>query len=493
MRTLTDTCPEVAQRSPKKHVRIISPHSSTSNDDLAPLSSPFPKYAIPAGDNSPPPPHSADSSAEEDSSNDPFDAGSDIGSPVERIRTPEHGIEPHSTISKSVRATTKPINPFSRPLHGSRISKESNSQIARHPVRVGEDPPNPKKAQLDVNTFTRLLLTGARNSGNENATSTPHSHLQTPHLGSVDTSSNTDASSISRQSIFERTAEAHHETPRTSHEGSPSEDVTNSWISGSPRLERSKTLAPTMSQTRIPHTVSFTDAAISTPGTPPKTFTPSKSFRPTVQRSPSDLNKPLPPRPGLETDLFGLSLASEPMSMEPTELPAKQSGREPPKPPLSRRQSQLRQRDESKRSSIIAEETTAETWPANTKQPPPPPPRRRSQKLGSEAAHIPNVSNLGNSPSSQVERTQPQVFPPRPPPTRNPSTSSNRRPQRSSPAQGASVMAPPPPPPPRNRGISQSSYETPRRSTESSDVMADLSSLQREVDELRGKFRTGTS
>ena len=446
---------------------------------------------MPTSSHSPPPPRSPDSSTEEGSSDDPFDAGSDTGSSDERNRTLEHGIGHYPIHPKSTRATTKPMNPFSPQLYSPSTNEVFDGKRAGHLLRSGGDLSSTKKAQLDVNAFTRLLLTGAKNATNENTLSTPQSHLQTPHLGSVDTSSNTDASSISRQSIFERTTEAHHESPRTSDGGSLSEDVPNSWIGGSPELERSKTSTPTLSQARIPQTVSFTDEAISTPSTPPKTSTPGKILRPPMQRTISDLNKPLPPRPGSETDLFGLSFTSEPISMEPMEIRTKSIARDPPKPPLSRQQSQLRQRTGSRRSSITTEENTVRTLPTNSKQAPPPPPRRRSQKIGREALNIPNVLTPGNPSTAQIEPPQFQNVPPRPPPTRNPSTSSNRRPQRSSPAVGASVKAPPPPP--RNRGISQSSYETPRLSTESNDVMADLSSLQREVDELRGKFGTGGS
>ena len=75
---------------------------------------------------------------------------------------------------------------------------------------------------MDVEAFKRLLMTGSSELG----TSTPPTALpaQVAH-GLGDGGSSTDASSVSRQSIFDAIQETHPaETPRTSHEISEPED-----------------------------------------------------------------------------------------------------------------------------------------------------------------------------------------------------------------------------------------------------------------------------
>ncbi|KAI9843576.1 MAG: hypothetical protein M1837_006253 [Sclerophora amabilis] len=176
--------------------------------------------------------------------------------------------------------------------------------------------------------------------------------------------------------------------------------------------------------------------------------------------------------------------------------------------------------------------------------PPPPPPARRPTNEQSHSTST--ISSLRHSQTSfpsappshgstTITKTQPTA--PHPPLQRTSSTSSSNRSSRvpsilksDDPAPGQPVMTSPPPPPPprRHRGSSRSSLEqsssspapqahgtsrefehtagdSSRRSgtftrtslseepsstaeAESFDVMADLSALQREVDELRGKY-----
>lgn len=92
---------------------------------------------------------------------------------------------------------------------------------------------------------------------------------------SGDTSSNTDASSISRQSIFEPPTETRQDTPRTSQELSLSDDEQQRSAQGPTTADLTKVRKPALPQ--------------------------SHHGRPMLEnRTPTDLNKPLPPPPVVE-------------------------------------------------------------------------------------------------------------------------------------------------------------------------------------------------
>ncbi|KAI5837309.1 hypothetical protein DFP73DRAFT_316548 [Morchella snyderi] len=108
-----------------------------------------------------------------------------------------------------------------------------------------------------------------------------------------------------------------------------------------------------------------------------------------------------------------------------------------PSPPLSRRQ--------SVRSSVELERPSTPSGGSGKAKPPPPPVRRMKSTNHRTHERTPSIGNM-------------------PPP-------------------------PPPPPPPRGRTVSGSTVE--EKVPEEKDILIDLQKLQREVDELRGKYEQG--
>jgi hypothetical protein len=228
----------------------------------------------------------------------------------------------------------------------------------------------------------------------------------------------------------------------------------------------------------------------------------------------------------------------------------------PPTPPVTRRRSQRSKlsQDGSMEEPPIRNEATlggplldgVTAMPPSGGKAPPPPPLRRTLSVRS-SSNVPVVSAIPPTPPATTSPTDP-LSPPKShssapplPPTRSPSVSSAKRPRRSTMLGGAitssplltstAMSPPPPPPPPRQRGSSRSSLDNPlssitpgRTSGEfwpsggentkresgaslgptpsavggseefgAKDILADLSALQREVDELRGRYEKRAS
>ena len=392
---------------------------------------------------------------------------------------------------------------------------------------------------LDVDAFTRLLLTGEKGSS---AVSTPSINYL-PFQGiQADTSSNTDASSLSRQSILESQSESHVETPRTSHESSLSLDEIHKT------LGKASSMYDTASS-RNPYVGGHSGRTVSSfavefpSSVPPVELSAERPYTPTKQptslspKSSTNLNKPLPPPPLSTSPESGAvsSVAPSPRSTEhpsgPYELPATRP-RVAPVPPMARRQSQLRPKYPGTtfgNPAPIAEEhsdlapTPVSAPPALVKAPAPPPPRRRGTDRNSVSLDLPNLPELGSASPKSSPKAEKQ--PPPLPPARTSSVS--KRPERELfPLSTSSSMAPPPPP--RRRGSGSSGYSLRRPSSEigqldgeapmiapliskepstlqssadviskaaagNRDIMADLTRLQREVDALRGKYERKSS
>ena len=344
-----------------------------------------------------------------------------------------------------------------------------------------------------------------------------------------DSSSNIDASSISRQSIFEPLPGLQQDTPRSSHEISPAEDGRlRSAQSSSTTIAKMKPSTPTSHHGKVmrenaPQAIALPNSSI---GSPTREFAPGMSS-PSLSRTPTDLNKPLPPPPTAEpieahATIPTMSSPSPQCNREPSS-PTRRRG--PPALPLSRRQSHHRPESllespdraygSSEASPVGAYHpspvlSNKAVIPFGPRQPPPPPPRRprpvRGLSESSSASAMstiatPTSSSFTDDSMSNVQKQRPPV-----PPTRNRSTSSTKQSNRIASKSGSPNM--PPTPPPRRRGSSQSSLgpfpfnadqqqvetrhhrsDSAASSIKSKDIMADLSTLQKEVDALRGKFR----
>ncbi len=432
-----------------------------------------------------------------------------------------------------------PANPFKKTLAslGTENKPGPSSQISEGSSTEAE--PKTIRPHYDVEDFKKLLLTGEKGGSGANATVPPPVSFQSPsHFG--DSSSNTDASSISRQSIFEPVSGPLQESPRTSHDSVLSDDERQRLVGSMPIIsERIKPLTPKHRHGKLvklnaPQNVSFEDPTLSLSDSAMSAMVPVDRSMPGIS---GNVDKPLPPIPSRvdtqspiqesseskDNDFQGSYIESE----EPTSGNTAQK-RNPPTPPLSRRHSQLRAKtfaSSTARSRLIREEGPQESVlssqsapDAGSKPPPPPPPRRTGLNRGTSSSSISTgASFVSMSDQSNATDISTRSAKPRPtvPPDQSPSLSTVKRPNQTQSISGSPSAAPPPPP--RRRGSSQSSY-TPSRlsghytdrlrsdsggssisniavspvgpsSAEHKDVMADLSALQREVDELRGKFK----
>jgi hypothetical protein len=380
---------------------------------------------------------------------------------------------------------------------------------------------------LDVDAFKRLLLTGVSEvPANQAMSASTHVSLP-PAVNSGSSSSVADTASLSQHSMFEPLPPILPDTPWTSHEldgevATKEEEIlivetTMDKKPPVPRPRHGKPLSRTSTAPPYPITDTVTQVTRMDPVLPPEA---------PLILSPSDLNKPLP-LPPIDN--------SFPRAADPTVSDTFQdhpSIHRPPTPPMPRRRSQRRSQfgkevfDGSQvhlpavyigGSSPVEQEPTT----GHAKAPPPPPTRRqkRTSAIGLQSSE-PTVQEEGDtgitttqlqlSPASSM--TSLSQFKPQPPPSRNPSAA-----KRASLVSTSSLtMAPPIPPPRRARGSSRSSFdsqgavsspelhhrnEVRRPSTDSgrnvsgqqtsTDILADLATLQMEVDMLRNKQTAG--
>ena len=520
-----------APRSQKaKTVRIISPHTSTSNRD--PTFGQLPDVAIARYDRSPSPESESEYGEllEDTSLVDPFDVESDDAG--ETTSEDEENLRRNTKGNSGYIQTTNdivPPNPFRKT-----IVHEPTSTVRRKEGRNSPSATIPRPL-YDVDEFKRLLLTGEKIVSYTNALST--TTILTPD------SSSTDTSSMSRQPIFEPPCGNHdQDIPYTSQDVSPSS--AGKVKPSTPEHRHGKLVKATVQQT----------ASLSKD--PKLTIKTNSSFKPEAYGAysspvspwtPTDLNKPLPPppvspglpRPTQEATTINLVTDNQRDSSQPNN-PQTPVSRSPsiqscPAPPPSRRLSLLKPnplpRNPEQRFSISEDRFGSSTSKLSTSvsKPPPPPPRRHAKARGLSVSST--NSAISATPSTPTEDTSPNSSKSRPPPlppSRTPSVSSYKRPTRIIITPNSPSMAPPPAPPPRQRVSSPSSLFKPSNISinkfESKattpdvpevdilpisssaaitntaapevglglgggkDLMADLSALQREVDELRKKF-----
>ena len=522
-----------------KTVRIVSPRSSTTDHD--PTYREFPPAPY---DRSPSSGSESGGDYEQSPLIDPFDIESDDGGATSEDEKEKNlhqtTIEQAAPLSpRELLMANMPPNPFRKTLASqTELTAQGHRKLPRDPGPSNSGPSR-TRPHYDIDSFTRLLLTGEKN--NPHATAIPIASIP-------DSSSNTDASSISRQSIFE--PENHQDTPRTSHEVSVSDDGRQvPELAGSGSTSKTKPATPEHRHGRVvtgdvSQAVSSNSPALLIPASTFSLAAPNMHSTQTSPRTPTDLNKPLPLPPNSEFSQQEAATASIDLSHQQDspqsshqqlQVNRSSSTRIRPTPPVTRRYSQLRQDTLTRKPeqwTSISEEKTRElenlapplSLPGS-KLPPPPPPRRNGRTRGlsasstnsgiSIAAAQPTTSPIGDTAPVSL-KTRPPV-----PPARTPSMSSFKRPARVATNPNSPSLAPPPAPPPRRRRSSQSSLTPPRPSgeyfvtsadrsradsgsssmllpspssalqpeSEKKDVMADLSALQREVDEFRRQLK----
>lgn len=518
-----------------KTVRIISPHYLRAKEGygISTITSPPPRDSVGF-----PPTDTDSASSGEPSPVDPFSPQSDEGT----SQDDDEDLRRNTMANASTGTPQSPPN-LNMPVNHARKAPalQFGADASTFESRAQADPSAlvamGSRPHYDVDDFKRLLLTGEKIRTDKNTSATtPPAHGQGLQLG--DSNSNTDASSVSRQSIFEPHPEAHPESPSTSMDIPLSDDERHGLVQSSPNAGRSRPSVPPSRHGKLvkqnaPQTVAFESLSSSPPDLSLQSTSSMQPFLLVTSGSSRDLDKPLPLPPRTEspspmetrsdTSLGGPEAPNE--SLTPPNHPSRvTSKRNPPALPAARRHGQGRSRsstNDSSGSTSISEGLSQYTHPSLTnsssttssKPPPLPPPRRAGTNPAQEN------TTPGSSAAPTTDLMQLPAFKPRPPAplSRTPSTTSIKRVSRISPNSGS--PAPAPPPPPRRRGSSQSqSSFTPSRlsgeyrissnehtrsgsgasttqqpsvpetQTEGKDIMADLTALQKEVDELRGKF-----
>lgn len=484
------------------------------------LFSPPPRLGHPSGPNT-----DLASSPQDSSSDDPFDVESeeaDEATEDDDLRRNTVGNTRMNDSNRSAASTT-PSSEVSKPFGNVAFGIASTSKTASGGPESA-DTFSKSKPNYSVDEFTALLMTGKSSKPDSAPGHSSPVSSHTPQIAG-DSSSNTDASSISRQSIFEPPPDPRHETPRTSQEITISDDERHSFEHTPPRNERFKPETPRSHHGRlVSESSSLPQHELSSPvATPRSSYAPAEMWSSIYPSNPTDLNKPLPippthepsenAPPGIQT--FKVTTNTD------QDSDASNRKKEPPTLPSTRRLGQVESKSLSASanrsapvsvgisSSINATTSTSSNLAA--KVPPPPPPRRpgptRGQSTSSTTSgismiHNPSSSTFSDDSSQNASKNKPPV-----PPARRGSGSSTKR-HSTLPAQ-LSISGVPPTPPPRRRGSSQSSFgpsqlsgeyqpstserqraDSGASSVQSRDVIADLSALQKEVDELRGKFGT---
>ncbi|KAK9421315.1 hypothetical protein SUNI508_05853 [Seiridium unicorne] len=318
-----------------------------------------------------------------------------------------------------------PPNPFSKTLQ----DLEQNTQDLDGQTDAGA------KGALDVDSFKRLLLTGYANIPGPGAQGAAGPNLGSQPATAHDGASNTDASSISRQSIFD----AIQETPRTSHEISEPEEATiapSSPLSNvQPASSRKPPPPPSSRHGKLikielgadgkknkgpPPAISVdTSSPVLTPNRKSSTHSLSQTSPP----SSSDINKPLPLPP---TRTLGEEDVDSPFDREaagklPESFAALTTSPRPPTPPSTTG----RPRSESQTSTLT-------TSSAHRKPAPPPrrhghgrteskPPSILSDKAEEDPPRSSLESNRSRADSLRVNVSSDRTLSaPAPPPPRRP-------------------------------------------------------------------------
>lgn len=516
MRSILTAADHEAYSSPRpKTVRIASPPVPTSPTESISYFPKAPSIAFGAHRGSPPP-ESYDSASSDDSTSNPFNPDSsasnhddgdlEVASPTRQNAT-SSGISSDSHDGRAM---------------GSGNGTSWNTSDLQRAVPIEPNYPSnaearssgKPKAALDVDAFTRLLLTG--DPGKQPETTTR------PHFDSGLASDNSSISNAgttpgSRPSTEPRLGAAVN-APRTSHETSTSEAEEMRPDSHRQSISGEKKAKPPPPKTRHGKLINPNS---STPTTQTAEAPPSSraSHR---QSSPSETSGSLfsEPRHAVPSPPSAKSstVSDDAGTTESSSLKrAPSQSKRPPTPPLTRRHSQMKNsskaalRDRPRQISLPSGgpgSQAAGPMSPGLKTPPPPPSRRHDRPLSTlhSEASSQLKSPLSQDPStpSSLPATEDSGIGVASPPSRNPSV--KRTPSGST--TNGSSMPPPPPPPRRIRASSKSSTGSgnpttvqPDREEErgddmlprpsnAEDILADLSRLQKEVDDLRGRYES---
>ncbi|KAI4260904.1 MAG: hypothetical protein LQ352_000059 [Teloschistes flavicans] len=514
----------VSKSTKTKTVRIVSPHYSRSKDSqsISSITSPPPQSSTassPGGFESP-------TSSEELSPVDPFSPQSDDATSADD----DDDLRRNTIANANATGRDPPVilnaptNP-SRKAPALRFGGDAAATASREGGRVTA-PQTGSRPRYDVNDFKRLLLTGEKLQS-ERAIASPQSgHIQGLQRGVT--------RDTSRPSVFDP---LHQDSPQTSMDNEASDEERHALVQ--PSLSHAGRSRPSVPQSRhgklvkqnTPQSVSFESLASSPPDSDSAFASTAKLSFPATPTGGTGLNKPLPPPPRSEspTPMAAphdpnslLTKSHESKAAMPHQLNPVAVKRSPPAVPTTRRHGQGRSRsstNDSSRSASLFEELSQQMYPSpatslstTASRPPPLPPPR---KAGAVPAHEMSSPTSSIEPGADFPDSTPSKSGPPPPPSRTASTSSVKRMSRIRTNSGSPGAAPPPPPRRRGSSLSQSSLAPsatfgedriissepqdnnpgpsstqPRAGTnpDGKDLVADLAALQKEVDELRGRF-----
>lgn len=494
-----------------KTVRIISPHSTRSDSESEESEDSREKLKVSLV--SPPPGLS--------SLENPFTADSEEPTPITEDHETRHNTiqntGPYENFSqRTATAIVAAQNPFKRTTV---VSNTYLPEVSASTDQEGLETEQASKLQYDVDEFKKLLLTGEKRPTISPSTKAP----MTAFGQGYDTSSTANISSHSRQSLFEPNTSAFSDPPQTSQESSPPEGTSQSLANLAVGPDKAKPSTP-----RHRHGKSIKEYTPQTVSVEDLTFSRSEIVEKLAQSVDQEKTLPAPPPREVTTAPETDESASESWSLlgqqQVPDSDKTSTKRVRPAPPAARKAGQNRP---------ISIHTAIERlpYPERPRQreclspssppsspPPPPPPRRSATIHGGSSSSVLTVASLASSSDRSIGGESPKPLP------RTRPAASGRR---NSGADASKAVTPlsaspskvPPAPPPRRRGSSQSSY-TPSRlsgdyrspvterlrsdsgassishlamtpmepSPDRQDIMADLSALQREVDELRGKI-----
>lgn len=501
-----------------KTVRIISPHSASEDgpEHHIPIDAPPRSASILS---SPPPPSFSPPSHEDETINAPVSSSLQLEpKQIEDPQTNSNTLANRDERLISPQASTSPAHPFKETARASGAvirTEESATQ--------GNDSKSPRP-HYDVDDFKRLLLTGEkpRHAEQNTAGLAGDASVSQPEVEQHEINSET--SSVFQAPLVSATSPFNHTRGDTRTQPEMSKEQGSHASTSLPTAEKPKPAAPKPRHGRLvtpsaPQTVSFEDPTFSHASSDDSPMSDSRRPATHDQTSRAPSQRPLPSLPRMNSNPTPLL-----RSRTVEDISSHASERRPvPHPPPARRQGATRPTSsiiDSNWSTQGQQAMAGPTIPLSEQtddpKPAPPPPRRSGRARNDSLSALPTTVSLPTSSNQSMSSATGSITTP---PSQSPSLVATGKAVQTSPHAGSPSM-PPPPPPPRRRGSSQGSYTpsrlsgdyrqmvgqrprgdsgassisqlqmTPEESgAERKDLLADLSVLQRDVDEVWGKRR----